>query len=104
MRHTLLCVHTFLTGITCSMSNAVDTVIRYIQHLAPGTTKMFGLVADRSHTMQATAASKQEPRIAAALSYVIRTNLMIDNAVAARVGHGPRRLGRLTRADSSYVY
>ena len=104
VRHTLLVAHTFLTGLFTTPNSAADVVIDFINSLAAGTVKTFGMILDRSGAMKMTAATRQEPRLVAALSFVTRNHLMIDNVVAVRLAHGARRLNHLTQADSSLLY
>ena len=104
VRHTLLIFLTYLSGIFHTRDEATKTVEQFIQHMAIGTTMMFGLVTDRNGRISTSDASRQQPQLVAALTFVIRNHLMITNALAARLSRGARRLGEVKVGDHSILH
>ena len=103
LRHTLLVLHSFFTGLIDNPSGASKLVREYIENLKVGTAEVYGMIADRNGTLVPTKATRANPTIAAAIEFTMRNNLLIEACVAVRIAHGVSRLGKFSAATSSLI-
>ena len=104
VRRTLLVIHTFLSGLFSQPNNPSSIVIQYVNNMHDATSKLFGLVSGDDGRYRVTAATKEEPRVAAALSFLTRNHLMLVNVVAVRLARTMSRLARIRKADTCFLY
>ena len=98
VRHTLLVLMTLLAS-----DGSLKVVYEHIANMKLGSCETFGLALDRNQSHQSTKASQLHPVVTAALDYIARNHMHIDDCIAVRLAKGVQRLGNYTAAKHCLV-
>ena len=97
-------MNSFFTGMFNQREQASTVIQQFAEQLVAGTMMLFETIIDKQGAVSLTSSARQHPQIMAALTFATKANLMINNASAARISYGIRRLPDLMTADTSVLH